>query len=78
MVYPFSSWHQTVIVAIAFYVVQWEAGIPAKHAVIALASLAVTIAICEVLRRMEWTRFLSGMKVASRGGRRPEASASPA
>ena len=39
---PFCFFHQTVIIAIAFYIVQWNAGILLKLPVIALASCVVT------------------------------------
>ncbi len=59
---PFYIWHQTVIVVIAFAVVQWPVGAPAKYLVIAVASLAVTVLLCELTRRNAVTRFLFGMK----------------
>ncbi len=61
--YPFYILHQTVIVAIGYFVVQWQASIIAKFSVIALASLAVTILLYETaVRRTNATRFLFGMK----------------
>jgi len=55
--------HQTVLVAIAFYVVQLQAGIGLKFVVIAVATYAGTLFLYEFLvRRTNLTRFLFGMK----------------
>ena len=61
--YPFYILHQTVIVALAWFVVQWDASVPLKFAVIAVAALFFTVAIYEVaVRRWGPVRFLFGMK----------------
>lgn len=60
--YPFYIVHQTVIVVIAFYVVQWQAGIMPKYLAISTASLAVCVLLCELIKRTNLTRFLFGMK----------------
>jgi glucan biosynthesis protein C len=66
-VLPFFLLHQPVIVAIAFYVVQWNAGIPVKLVTVVLGSLAVTLAIYELLiRRIGPLRALFGMKARPR------------
>jgi glucan biosynthesis protein C len=66
-VLPFFLLHQPVIIVIAFYVVQWYAGIPVKLATVVLASFAVTLGIYElVIRRVAPLRALFGMKVRSR------------
>ena len=65
--YPFYILHQTVIVAIGFFVVQWAAGVLPKYLVIAVCSLVVTIALYDlVVRRTNVTRFLFGMKPMAR------------
>lgn len=64
--YPFYVWHQTVIIAIAFYVVQWPLGVGAKFVIIALAALVVSVALCEVVKMTDVTRFLFGMKAKKR------------
>lgn len=62
-VLPFYVLHQTVIIVIGFYVVQWQVGIPVKYVVISTASLGATIGIYDLLiRRTNVTRFLFGMK----------------
>lgn len=65
--YPFYILHQTVIVAIGFYVVQWTAGVLPKYLVIAVCSLVVSIALYDLLvRRTNVTRFLFGVKPMAR------------
>jgi len=65
--YPFYVLHQTVIVAIGFYVVQWNTDVLVKFLVIAISSLAGTIGLYDLLvRRTSVTRFLFGMKPKAR------------
>jgi surface polysaccharide O-acyltransferase-like enzyme len=64
MVLPFYMFHHPVIVAIAFFVVQWDAGIWAKLPVVTLGSLVVTLALSELVRRIKPLRPLFGMKRA--------------
>jgi surface polysaccharide O-acyltransferase-like enzyme len=62
-VLPFFLLHQPVIIAIAFYAVQWEVGLPVKLVTVVLGSFAVTLAIYELLiRRIGVLRTLFGMK----------------
>jgi glucans biosynthesis protein C len=66
--YPFYILHQTVIVLIAYGVVQWGVGIPLKFTVIAVTSFALTVAVYEAaVRRWGVTRPLFGMKPRRRG-----------
>ena len=60
--YPFYLLHQTVLVTIGFYVVRWNAGVMEKFWVISTASLIVTIALYELIRRNNVARFLFGLK----------------
>jgi len=61
--YPIYILHQTVLVAIAFFVVQWSIGAGAKYAIIVALSFAGTILAYDILvRRTNITRFLFGMK----------------
>jgi peptidoglycan/LPS O-acetylase OafA/YrhL len=65
-VLPFFLLHQPVIVAIAFYVVQWDAGIAVKLLTVVLGSFAVTLAIYElIIRRIGPLRVLFGMKAVA-------------
>jgi hypothetical protein len=76
-VVPFYVLHQPVIVIIAFYVVQWQAGATVKMLAVVLASLLATAGIYELLiRRLAPLRLLFGMKaVAQPPSGRPEDSA---
>jgi glucans biosynthesis protein C len=60
--YPFYIWHQTVIVVIAFFVVQWDAPMLVKFLAVLLLSLLGTIAGCELARRVAVLRPLFGLK----------------
>jgi len=69
--YPFYILHQTVIVAIGFYVVQWDASaklgagasVLVKYVTIAVASFVTTTILYDLLvRRTNVTRFLFGMR----------------
>ncbi len=72
--YPFYILHQTVIVFIAFFAVQWAAGVAAKYLVIAVAAYLGTIILYDLLvRRANVTRFLFGMRALKR--KSPELSA---
>jgi surface polysaccharide O-acyltransferase-like enzyme len=67
---PFYLFHQPVIVAIAFFVVQWDIAaqlgpgvdILVKLPTVVLGSFAVTLGLYEVLRRIPPARALLGMK----------------
>jgi hypothetical protein len=62
---PFYLVHQPVIWIIAFYVVQWEAGVTIKMLVVTVASFVVSLGIYELLiRRVAPLRALFGMKAA--------------
>lgn len=72
--YPYYILHQTAIVAVGFYVVQWEASVAVKFVTILVGSFAVTALVYEVVvRRIGVLRFLFGM----RPKRRRAASLSP-
>ncbi|MFC1966384.1 acyltransferase family protein [Chloroflexota bacterium] len=63
-VLPFYILHQTIILVIGFFVVQWSAGIPLKYVVIATTSFVAIMAIYELLiRRINIFRFLFGMRL---------------
>ncbi|MCP4195963.1 MAG: acyltransferase [Proteobacteria bacterium] len=64
--YPFYIWHQTVIVILAFFVVQLDMSIGAKFALIAVTATLITWLICEVLKLTNVTRFMFGMKAKRR------------
>lgn len=61
--YPFYILHQTVIVAIAFYIVQWNMDWITKFWIISTVSLVITILLYDlVVKRTNLTRFLFGLK----------------
>jgi glucan biosynthesis protein C len=61
--YPIYILHQTAVVVIAFFVVQWTFGIVARYAIIVASSFIVTVIVYDILvRRTTVTRFLFGMK----------------
>jgi glucans biosynthesis protein C len=60
---PFFVLHQTVIVAIAYFAVQWNTGMLPKMLAVYLGSFVVTIGLCElVIKRVRLLRTLFGMK----------------
>jgi glucan biosynthesis protein C len=60
---PFFLFHQPVIIAIAFYVVQWQSSILVKLLVVVLSSFVATLGLYEfVVRRIGPLRALFGMK----------------
>jgi glucan biosynthesis protein C len=62
-VLPFYMLHQTLILFVGWYVVQWNIAIAAKFLVISVTSFILIMAAYELLiRRFNWTRFLFGMR----------------
>ena len=65
--YPFYLLHQTVIVALGFFVVQLKTAMLLKFLIIVLGSLVATVGLYDlVVRRTNITRFLFGMKWKAR------------
>jgi glucans biosynthesis protein C len=63
-VLPFYVLHQTLIITIGFYVVQWNTGVGLKYLVITSTSFIAIMAIYELLvRRFNPVRVLFGMKL---------------
>jgi glucan biosynthesis protein C len=62
-VLPVYILHQTIIIVIGYYVIQWNIGVVFKYFFIAFATLAGSLAIYEVIRRFNITRFLFGLKI---------------
>jgi hypothetical protein len=60
---PFFVLHQPVIIVVAFYVVQWDAGLLPKLLVVVFGSFLVIIGLYELfIRRIKPIRALFGMK----------------
>jgi glucan biosynthesis protein C len=60
---PFFVVHQPVILAIAYFVVQWEVAIAVKLLVLILGAFAVSIALTELVKRAGILQVLFGMKL---------------
>ena len=63
-VLPFYILHQTILLTIGFYVIQWDSGIGTKYIIITSTSFIVIMATYELLvRRLNALRFLFGMSL---------------
>ena len=63
-VLPFYILHQTVIIVIGFYVIQWNTGVGLKYLTISVSSFIVIMILYEFLiRRVNILRFLFGMRM---------------
>lgn len=63
LILPFYILHQTVIITIGYYVVQWDVSIATKYLVISTSSLIVIMLLYEILiKRINVLRFLFGLK----------------
>ena len=61
--YPVYLLHQSVIVAIGFYVVSWQMEIPQKFIIISSGAIALTLGLYEwIIRRFNFVRFCFGLK----------------
>ena len=60
---PFYILHQTVIIIIGFYVIQWDTTILVKYIVISTAALFITVFLCELIKTNNILRFVFGMKL---------------
>jgi glucan biosynthesis protein C len=66
---PFYLLHQPVIILIAYFVVQWDAGILVKLLVIVIGSFLITLGLVELLiRPFKPMRRLFGMKIRKSKG----------
>src|SRR5215217_4835769 len=64
--YPIYILHQTVIIAIGYWVIQQPWNAWAKYALVLLGTMAICVALYEGIRRLGLTRLLFGMKAAGR------------
>jgi peptidoglycan/LPS O-acetylase OafA/YrhL len=70
--YPYYILHQTVIVVIGFFVVQWAASVAVKYVLILMAAVVVTAALYELLaKRFNVARFLFGMRPKKKPAEEP-------
>jgi len=65
---PFFLVHQPVILAIAFFVVRWDAGIAVKWGVIVLGSFVLSAALATALARLPLVSTMFGVKRGARSG----------
>jgi peptidoglycan/LPS O-acetylase OafA/YrhL len=63
--YPIYILHQTVIIAIGYWVIQQPWNAWTKYAVVLLGTMAICVVLYEGIRRFSVTRVLFGMKAAS-------------
>ena len=61
-VYPFYILHQTVMICIGFYIIQWEIHWFLKFIIINIGTFLLSWAIYEIVKRTALTRFLMGIK----------------
>jgi glucans biosynthesis protein C len=61
-VMPVYVLHQTLIITIGFYVIQWNTGVAAKYFFIAPMVIVSSLIVYEIVRRTRVTRFLFGIK----------------
>ena len=62
-VLPFYILHQTVIVIIAYYLINWGAGVMVKYLVLSVSSFVVIMALYDlIVKRVGALRFIFGMK----------------
>lgn len=62
-VLPFYILHQTIIISIGYYVIQWSTGVGIKYLIISVSSFISIMLIYEILvRRINVFRFLFGMR----------------
>lgn len=62
-VLPFYILHQTVLLAVGYFVVRWSLPAGLAYGVIAAVSLLIIMGLYELLRRVNGLRFLFGMKL---------------
>jgi len=69
-VLPFYVLHQTIILAVGYYVVQWNLNILLKYLIISTTSFAVIMTLYDLLiRRNIALRFLFGMRVKAQAAK---------
>ena len=60
--FPIYIFHQSVMMVIAYFAVQWQIGVGLQITAISLLSLITSVALFEVSRRFALTRFILGIK----------------
>ncbi len=63
-VLPFYIFHQTIIVTIGFYLIDWDIAVLLKYAVLSTTSFCVIMVLYEIfVRRINVLRYLFGLKM---------------
>ena len=63
-VLPFYIFHQTIIVTIGFYLIDWDIAVLPKYALLSTTSFCVIMVLYEILvRRINILRYLFGLKI---------------
>lgn len=62
--YPYYIWHQTVIVILAYFVVQIAAGILVKYLLLVVSAAVITWALSVAVKATNVTRFLFGLRTS--------------
>ncbi len=75
--YPVYIIHQTMIVILAFYVVDFASPEPAQWIVLLILAVAATFALYEIVRRVNVLRFLLGMRLRRRAPEPVEVALGP-
>jgi hypothetical protein len=76
--YPYYVLHQTVIVVLGFYIVQWDMPVALKYLGLVVGALVVTLGLYDVLvRRILPIRVLMGVKVKSSQAQATPGSGNP-
>jgi len=68
-IYPFYVFHQTVIVIVAYYVVQWPLGLWGRFTLLLILAFGGTVGVLEGLARLGPVGRLFGMQSRPRRGR---------
>lgn len=76
--YPVYILHQTVIVALAFYVVDFDVAWPVQWTLLLLSSVVITFLCFEAVRRVSWLRVVFGMRRRPPALRQVPTGATPA
>jgi hypothetical protein len=66
-VYPFYILHQTIIICIAYYMINWQMSIALKFSIISISMFLLTLFLYEcIIRRVNVLRVVFGLKAISR------------
>lgn len=60
--YPFYLFHQTVLITIGFYIVQFHVNIWLKYFIICISTILLTYLCCELAKSNRISRFIFGLK----------------